>query len=119
MPDVRELFKLESAGALTVGTGKDRVVVPFNAEIVSVSAVVGTAPTGADLILDVLKNGTSIFTTPANRPTVTAGSTQTTTFPRPDVFSVSRGDVLALSVVQVGSTVAGSDLDVVVQYIVH
>lgn len=116
MPDIRSILKLESAGALTVGAGKDRALIPFNCEIVSVSAIVGTAPTGASLIVDVLKNGTTIFTTTANRPTIVAGATQTTTFPRPDVTRLVAGDNLTLSISQIGSTVAGSDLDVVIQY---
>lgn len=119
MPDARSMIKLESAGALTVGAGKDRIVFPFNADIVSVSAIVGTAPTGAPLILDVLKNGTTVFSTTANRPTVAAGATQTTLYPRPDVTRVTQGDSLSLTVVQIGSTVAGSDLDVIVQYVVR
>jgi hypothetical protein len=108
---------LESVGAQTVGAGKDRIVLPFNAEVISVSAVVGTAPTGSSLICDVLKNGVSIFTTTANRPTIAAGTFQSTTYPRPDSPLLSQGDKLELSVVQIGSTVAGSDLDVIVQYI--
>lgn len=116
MADSRNLVNLESKGALTVGAGKDRVVIPFLAEIINVEAVVGTAPTGASLVLDILKNGTSIFTTTANRPTIAAGSTSSGVGVRPDVVEVAQGDLLELQVVQVGSTVAGSDLDVTVQY---
>jgi hypothetical protein len=119
MRDVRALLKLESNGTLTVGAGKDRALIPFNAEIVSVSAVVGTAPTGASLIVDVLKNGTTIYTTTANRPTIAAGATQTSALTRPDVTKLAPNDLLTLSVSQIGSTVAGADLDVVIQYVAN
>jgi hypothetical protein len=109
-------------------------------------AVVGTAPTGgAGIVVDILKNGTSIYGTPANRPAIAAGATTsqipalptgTVGAPTPGAFStlgataqnnetpsssvatgytvakVAQGDVLTLSVVSVGTTVAGSDLSV-------
>jgi hypothetical protein len=59
-------------GAQTVATGAVRYRIPFAAVIESVAATVGTAPTGASLIVDVNKNGTTIFTTQANRPTIAA-----------------------------------------------
>lgn len=118
MADVRESFKLEVAGALTVGTNKDRWVAPFPGEVVLTEAVVGTAPTGSSLILDLRKNGTTIYSTTANRPTVAAGaSTVNQPAPKPDVVAFTTNDVFTLDVAQVGSTVAGSDLDVVVEYV--
>ena len=117
MADFRSIVKFESVGALTSGAGKDRFEAPFDCEILTVDAVVGTAPTGANLVLDILKNGTSIFTTTANRPTILAGATKVAVpTARPDVTDVAAGDVIELQIVQIGSTVAGSDLDVSVQY---
>lgn len=99
-------------GTLTVGTGAGR----FDAlgetwAIISVVAVVNTAPTGADLIVDVNKNGTTIFTTQANRPTI-AVSTNRDTADAIDVTTFSGTDFLTVDIDQVGSTVAGSDLTV-------
>lgn len=122
MPENRQTFKLESNGALTAAANKDRWQATSPGEIVSVAAVVGTAPTGANLLLDLNKNGTTVFTTQGNRPTIVAGSTETadgTTF-RPDsggVASFAKGDTISLDIDQIGSTVAGSDLDVVVEYV--
>lgn len=119
MPDTRNSFKLESAGALTVGANKDRWIAPFSGHIVSANAVVGTAPTGAALVVDVLKEGVSVFGSNA-KPTVAISGTESDPATGEADQSVSRfveGDTISLSVTQVGSTVAGSDLDVVVQFV--
>ena len=48
-----------------------RLIVPVASSIVSVRAMVNTAPTGAAIIVDILKNGTTIWgTNPGNRPTI-------------------------------------------------
>lgn len=112
---VKNVFKFEATGALTVGANKDRWQAPVNGQVIAVNAVVGTAPTGADLILDVLKDGQSILTAGALR--VVADQTESTTVNLTNEqgrFAV--GETLSLSVTQVGSTVAGSDLDVSVAY---
>lgn len=118
MPDTRNSFKFEAAGALTVAANKDRWEAPFNGQVIGVNAVVGTAPTGAALIFDVLKNGVSIFST-APKPTVPIAGTAAPLV-APDADPANRfvtGDVLSLSVTQIGSGTAGSDADVVVEYI--
>jgi hypothetical protein len=117
MPDVRHILKLEAAGALTTGI-KDRWIAPFSGEIVNVTAVVGTAPTGATLIFDLLKEGVTVFTTAANRPTIAIAGTESPVSARPDIVSFASGDTFSLSVAQIGSTVAGSDADVTVQFLI-
>jgi hypothetical protein len=72
-------------------------------------ASVGTAPTGASLIVDINKNGTTIFTTQANRPTIAAG-TNFAESGTPAVTTWADGDYVTFDVDQIGSTVAGSDL---------
>lgn len=71
----------------------------------------GTAPTGANLVVDVNRSGTTIFTTQANRPTVTAG-TNGGVLAVPDVTTLADGDYLTVDVDQVGSVVAGADVTV-------
>lgn len=118
MPDVRESFKFEAAGALTVGANKDRWIAPAPGQVVGTIAVVGTAPTGAALIFDVLKNGVSIYAT-STKPTVPAAGTASP-LAAPDVDPANRfttGDVLSLSVTQIGSGTAGSDADVNVEFL--
>src|SRR3972149_4452477 len=101
-------------GVLAVAAGSVRLRMPRHGVIVKVTATVGTAPTGASLIVDVNKNGTTIFTTQANRPTIAAGS-QDDLSSIPDVVPFAKEDVFTMDVDQVGSTVAGSNLVVQVR----
>lgn len=118
MPDYPQSFKVEAAGTLTVAANKDRWVAPRAGQVTAVTAVVGTAPTGAAAIFDVLKNGVSVFGANA-KPTVAVSTTVAPRAAAPDsaLAKFAAGDVLSLSVTQIGSTVAGSDADVVVEYV--
>lgn len=79
---------------------------PVSGTVGTIYAKVGTAPTDADLNIDINKNGTSIFST-----NLTIAASATTGNETPSTTAISAGDVLTLDVDQVGSTVAGgSDL---------
>lgn len=111
-PGVDLYIPFSISGAAYVATGQGRIYIESSRTITLVRASVGTAPTGASLIVDVLKNGTSIYNvTPANRPTITTG-TFTALGGTPDTTTFVSGDYITVSVVQVGSTVSGSDLTV-------
>lgn len=109
-------FVFTVTGTLTTGTSVAPALVAMATQTISkVYVNVKTANTGADLIIDVNKNGTSIWaTTQANRATITDGSTSgtQTSF---DTTSLSEGDILTIDIDQVGSTVAGADLTVTVK----
>ena len=62
-------------GTLSVGAGRAKFYIPGAITLGNVRASVGTAPTGADIVIDVNKNGTTVFTTQANRPKIYAGQT--------------------------------------------
>lgn len=81
--------------------------------LVSVRVDVVGPPTGAALIVDVNKNGSTIFTTSANRPTVAAGTTSANSGAI-GVTSWAPGEYLTVDIDQVGSTVAGSAMTVVI-----
>lgn len=98
-------------GTLTAGAKPARLIVPYAVTVTSVAATVGTAPTGASLIVDVHKNGTTIFTNQANRPTIVAAG-QDDFASTPDVTALAQDDILTLEIDQIGSTVAGADLHV-------
>jgi hypothetical protein len=85
--------------------------------IIAVRASVGTAPVGGSVIADVNKNGTTIFTTQSNRPTIAAG-TFTDLADAINVAAVGAGEYLTADVDQVGPTTPGSDLAVTVVYTV-
>jgi hypothetical protein len=78
--------------------------------LTSVRATVALAPVGASLIVDVNKNGSTIFTTQANRPTIVSGAL--TSVSVPDVTTWANGDYLTVDIDQVGSTTPGTDLQV-------
>lgn len=100
--------------APTLGTLRFRF--PFDATLLGVSAAVNTAPTGANIVLDVNKNGVSIFPI-STKPTITAGTFDTGgSEDVPDTTSVSSGQYLQVDIDQVGSIVAGSDLTVFIHY---
>jgi hypothetical protein len=111
---IPQTFAFSRTGALTVAVGTARFPVPFACTIVDVRTAVGTAPTGAALLVDVNKNGTTIFTTQGNRPSIAIGGTSSSAAV-PDVTALAAGDLLTVDVDQIGSTIAGSDLTVVMR----
>src|SRR6187455_1843482 len=68
-----QVIPMTFLGNAVVITGVVRWYAPANFTISNVILSAGTAPTGADLIVDVNKNGSTIFSTQANRPKLTAG----------------------------------------------
>ncbi|OQC55682.1 MAG: hypothetical protein BWX54_01821 [Verrucomicrobia bacterium ADurb.Bin018] len=80
-----------------------------------VDAHVVTAPTGASIICDINIGGTSIWnSTQANRVTIAAtekAGTQTSF----DTTTVSDGDVITMDIDQVGSTITGTQLTVLLE----
>jgi hypothetical protein len=101
-----------AAGALSIAVGSARWYNDTGRTLTigTVRASAGTAPTGSSLIVDVNKNGTTIFTTQSARPSIaSAGVTATGT---PAVTTLAAGDYLSVDVDQVGSTTPGADLTV-------
>ena len=119
MPEGREFFKLSSDGVLSAGTGKDRWQAPHSGEITNVVATVGVAPATTPITIDVNKNGTTIYTTQANRPVVPAGALESVdaTVAKPDVQRFDKGDTISIDLDTVGTTTTGTDLDVTVEYV--
>jgi hypothetical protein len=102
-------------GTLEVTTGASKFPALFDMTLIGVRAAVGTAPTGADLIVDVNKNGTTVYTTQGNRPTISDGATSSSETV-PDVTAVAAGDLLSVDIDQVGSSTEGSDLVVAIEF---
>ena len=95
-------FTKEDLAVQTYG----RVTIPRAMTITGEEADIETAPTGAALILDILKNGVSIYSV---KPQFAAGSTTLTAGTR-STSSIAAGDVLTFSATQVGSTEPGEGL---------
>ena len=82
-------------------------IMPRSGEFIGEVGFVATGSTGAIIIVDVFKNGTTIYATtkpqfPTGTAWMTAGVLSTTTF--------VAGDRITFKVTQVGSTVAGKGL---------
>ena len=107
---LRQSPALFVAGTLAVGENKCTypLLAPFNGTIKKVWLIVKTAPVGANIVVKIKKEGTSI-TTDANRPLIGAGNRKgsATIF---SVTAVTEGDEFTIDVDQVGSSTAGSDL---------
>lgn len=111
-PNLGHTFAMSVSGALTAGTGKHRIYNDTGSTLTvrAVRASVGTASAGSSIICDVNKNGTTIFTTQANRPTLAAAAVTTGKLTNMDVTTLADGDYLTVDIDQIGSTTAGSDL---------
>jgi len=91
----------------------ETVAVPYIAvvksEVSKCHIAAGTAPAGADLIVDILKNGVSIFGATKLVLSANQESGATTSFAN---RSLSEGDRLTAVVTQVGATVPGADISI-------
>lgn len=102
-------------GTISVGSGRAKFYIPGPITLGNVRATVGTAPTGADITIDVNKNGTTVFTTQMNRPKIYAGQTLVSTS-TPNITQFSAGDFITVDIDTVGSLNPGSDLTVQIEF---
>lgn len=110
VPTFTKLGNLETGVNITLA-----ILTPCALTINHVRCYAKTAPVGSSIIVDINKNGTTIFTTQANRPTISDGENKGSSSPTPDVTSLAEGDVITLDIDQVGSSTAGADLTVEVR----
>jgi len=109
-----EAYTFSVTGAVAVATGRSRIYLEGDYVVETVRAAVNTPPTGAALLVDVNKNGTTIYADQSKRPSIAAGA-NSAVGNNPDVTTLAAGDYLTVDVDQVGSTVAGADLTVTVR----
>lgn len=95
-------------GAASVGTDKASWYAQHDFIIERVSLYSKDAPTGASLIVDCHKNGTTIFTDQGKRSEVAIGENSDDS-DIPDVRLISKGDRISFDVDQVGSETAGGN----------
>lgn len=106
-------FTLSRDAANSVAANKLRFRVPFACKIRAVTVATDIAPTGASLIFDVNNNGTTLFTTQANRPTIAAGAVSASVA-LPNVTTLALGDVITVDCDQVGSSVASTGFTIAI-----
>lgn len=111
------ILPYQRQGTLVVAAGVTRFRFPVAVTIVGISMACNTAPTGAAILADINKNGTTIFTTQGNRPTIAISAFNTAAeVTNMDVTAFAAGDYLTVDIDQIGSTVAGADLTVAIRY---
>lgn len=100
------------SGSLTVSTGKLKRHISANHAIAEIKILLGTAAAGADIMLDVLRNGIA-YSICSSGITIPKNTTEYSL----TVFSnntLTAGDYLTVSINQVGSSNSGSDLSMVI-----
>ncbi len=102
-------------GSVAVETGTHRVYAREDRTIAHIQCFVSTAPTGASIKADVHKNGTTIFTTQTNQPTIAIGAFSSSTT-APDDVAWDAGDYLTVDIDQIGSTIAGAGFTLRIVY---
>ena len=111
---LRPTFELGVNGTLSVVTNATSVSLIITQAMTITKAyavLVGDSPSGADIIIDINVNGTTIWSNQTNRLTITDGtsSASTSTF---NTTELTEGDYITLDIDQVGSTTEGSNLTV-------
>jgi len=107
-----EVFEFYKNGNEVAGVVAEWMVF-FNGEIVDVVVDAETAPAGSTSIVDVHKNGTTIYTTQGNRPTLPASDTGLyTEAGEPEIKSLRYGDVLLAQIDQIGSGTAATRMKI-------
>lgn len=96
------------SGNLTIGAKSNRWYFTEETTIINVVAHVDTAPTGANVIFDVNKNDTTIFTIQANRPTILQNDFVDLSS-TPNVTTLSAGDYIVVEVDQIGTSIPGAN----------
>jgi hypothetical protein len=109
----KETFSFTLAGMASPQVGNLRFYIEEASVIEVIRVSVGTPPAGQPLIVDVNKNGNTIFTSQASQPTIPAGGNTSTATPNDPVLEVE--DYLTIDIDQVGTDAAGSDLVVQVR----
>lgn len=84
---------------------------PRQITIISFRMKCNTAPTGQDMIADIHLNGTTIWTTQANRPKILATEFDSSQKSDMEVTALANGDELKFDLDQVGNVAAGKDLE--------
>ncbi len=109
----RRIFTFTYDGELVTYSGKIRMYNKWEVDLTfkEVFLSLGSAPTGADVIVDIHKNGTTLFTDQSHRPRIVAsaftGSSVTL-----DVSAFVANDYITMDIDQIGSTLRGNDLTV-------
>ena len=90
-----------------------KLVVAYPTKVLRVRLAIDSAP-GDDLIIDVNRNGTTMFSTQANRPKISGGATSGISG-APDISNLSSGDIISIDIDQVGVTSPGVGVSITLE----
>lgn len=111
-----QIISFTRSNLLTATAGQGRFIFPHAAVLVKLEATVANAPEGADIILQLVKNGTINLFDSANRPRILEDESiadDTSAFTN---AYLQENDYLTLNIDQVGSVTPGDYLTVVLVY---
>jgi len=104
-------YSFQISGYLAIQTNAaPAVVVDSDRSVRDIYGIVGTAPTGAAIVLQINRNGASYVTLQ-----IPAGAAISNVFGGFGLPALRAGDLLSLNITGVGTTVPGSDLTVVMR----
>ncbi len=110
-----ENIAFSKGGVLTTGVGTFRFPIKGGTfTIQTVAAMLGTGPGDGSILLDVNKNGTTIYGTQGNRPTFFIFQTSAQVLAH-SVTTVTTGDYLTVDIDQVDTSGAAANLVVAVR----
>ena len=104
-------------GALAVVTDVTKFVVPYAGTIQIVYITEEDNGSANSTIVDVHKNGTTIFTTQGNRPTIAHDDADNVASGTPDVTSVAAGDVLTVDIDAIATGASGLGVVIAMTYV--
>ena len=91
--------------AVTASLYLEEATIPMDCVIGGIRAYAETAGSGSgNTVLDVLKNGSTIWSTAANRPTLLGTDTGDFASTAPDITAINEGDRIALQVASIPAT---------------
>lgn len=93
-----------ASGTVTTVSGGLGYPAPIACTIAFVKAYVATPSTSGSVVVDVLVNGSSIFTSTPHRPTITSGTNEDDG--QIDITTIAANDVLQVSVTSAGTGAA-------------
>lgn len=110
-----EVLPFTAQGNLAVTMEPAQFPIPSGSyRIKSIAGRVVTAPTGSSVVVDIRKNGVSIFSNPALRPTISPGQNSAVVGDYGMVM-LAGGDYIEVMITAVGSTTPGKTLVVSVR----
>lgn len=105
----------DEATDIAIGTAKVTFRMPYAMTVDEVRANVNTAPTGSTIIVDINEDGSTILSTKLSIDATEKTSTTATTAPVISDTALADDAEITIDIDQVGSTIAGKGLKVVIK----